>query len=90
MRQAVHELADGMEDDWTLPGLTTLVYTIPKQLLGLEADDAPTSEVKAAQRDFFRAVYRLLVDAETGPRLPTLLLSIGPARARELLVGSGD
>jgi lysyl-tRNA synthetase class I len=32
-------------------------------------------------------VYRLLVDAETGPRLQTLLLSIGPGRARELLVG---
>ena len=87
MRRAVAELADEMGGDWTLEGLTTLVYAIPKRLLGLGADDEPTPEVKAAQRDFFRAVYRLLVDAETGPRLPTLLLSIGPARARELLVG---
>jgi lysyl-tRNA synthetase class 1 len=88
MRQAVAELADGMDGDWTLDGLTTLVYAIPKRLLGLGADDEPTPEVKAAQRDFFRAVYRLLVDAETGPRLPTLLLSIGEARSRELLAGT--
>jgi lysyl-tRNA synthetase class 1 len=88
MRRAVDELADGMGRDWTLEGLTALVYAIPKRLLGLDADDEPTPGVKAAQRDFFRAVYRLLVDAETGPRLPTLLLSIGEARARELLAGT--
>ena len=87
MRRAVDELAGGMAGDWTLEALTALVYAIPKRLLGLGPDDEPTAEVKAAQRDFFRVVYRLLVDAETGPRLPTLLLSIGAAHARELLVG---
>jgi lysyl-tRNA synthetase class 1 len=88
MRRGVDELADGMGGAWTLEGLTTLVYAIPKRLLGLAGDVEPTAEVKVAQREFFRALYRLLVDSETGPRLPTLLLSIGPARARELLVGA--
>ena len=87
MRQGVTELAAGLAADWTLDGLTTLVYAIPKRLRGLPADAEPDAEVKAAQRAFFKAVYRLLVDAETGPRLPTLLLSIGPQRARELLAG---
>jgi lysyl-tRNA synthetase class 1 len=88
MRRGVGDLADEMQRDWTLDGLTTLVYAIPKRLLGLGSEIEPTAEVKVAQREFFRALYRLLVGAETGPRLPTLLLSIGPARAHELLVGA--
>jgi lysyl-tRNA synthetase class 1 len=90
MRRGVDELAARMSDDWTLDGLTALVYAIPRRLAGLEESGSgshPTPELKQAQRTFFKAVYRLLVDAETGPRLPTLLLSLGPDRARELLVG---
>ncbi len=88
MRRGVDLLADGLATDWSIEGLTALVYAVPKTLHGLSADAEPSAEVKAAQREFFRAVYRLLVDAETGPRLPTLLLSIGPERARKLLVGA--
>ena len=87
MRRGVALLADGLAADWTLDGLTTLVYAIPKRLNGLPDDAEPDPEVRAAQRAFFKAVYRLLVDAETGPRLPTLLLSIGQDRARALLTG---
>jgi lysyl-tRNA synthetase class 1 len=86
-RRGVTLLAEGLGDDWSLEGLTTLVYTVPKTLRGLPADAEPDAELKASQRTFFKAVYRLLVDAETGPRLPTLLLSIGQERARELLAG---
>jgi lysyl-tRNA synthetase class 1 len=87
-RQGVTLLADGLAENWSLEGLTALIYTVPKQLLGLPADAEADPEVKAQQRAFFKAVYRLLCDAETGPRLPTLLLSIGPDRAHRLLVGS--
>ena len=87
-RRGVTLLADGLADNWSLDGLTALVYTVPKQLLGLPADAEANAEVKAEQRKFFKAVYRLLCDAETGPRLPTLLLSIGLDRAHRLLVGS--
>jgi lysyl-tRNA synthetase, class I len=88
MRGAVAELSRAMSDDWSIEGLTALVYAIPKRMRGLDPDDAASPEVKQAQRAFFKAVYRLTVGAETGPRLPTLLLSIGPERARELLVGA--
>ena len=81
-------LADGLADNWSLDGLTALIYAVPKQLLGLPADAEPDAEVKAQQRAFFKAVYRLVCDAETGPRLPTLLLSIGRERAHRLLVGT--
>ena len=76
-----------MEADWTLDGLTALVYAIPKVMLGLPRDAPPNPELKVAQRTFFKALYQLLVASDTGPRLPTLMLSIGPERTRELLVG---
>jgi lysyl-tRNA synthetase class 1 len=85
---AVGQLAEEMADNWSIEGLTTLVYAIPKRMRGLSHDEPPSSEVKQAQRSFFKAVYSLTVGADTGPRLPTLLLSIGPERARELLVGA--
>jgi lysyl-tRNA synthetase class 1 len=90
-RAGVQSLARGLEDDWTLDGLTALVYAIPKDMLGLPRDAPPSPELKAAQRTFFKALYRLLCASDTGPRLPTLMLSIGPRRTRELLAGgSGE
>jgi len=87
-RDAVGMLVRGLAGAWTLDGLTTLVYAVPKLMLGQPADAAPTPEVKAAQREFFRALYRLICDADTGPRLPTLMLSIGLDRTTALLAGA--
>jgi lysyl-tRNA synthetase class 1 len=50
-------------------------------------DDKPTDEVKADQKEFFGLLYRLLVDAERGPRLPTLVMALGTERVRSLLGG---
>jgi lysyl-tRNA synthetase, class I len=85
--EAVAMLRDHLTDDWSLDGLTTLVYGVPKKQAGLPLDVKPTDELKAAQRRFFVTVYRLLVGANTGPRLPTLLLAAGPERVRHLLGG---
>jgi lysyl-tRNA synthetase, class I len=85
--EAVAMLRDHLTDDWSLDGLTTLVYGVPKKQAGLPLDVKPTDELKAAQRRFFVTVYRLLVGADTGPRLPTLLLAAGPERVRHLLGG---
>ena len=68
---------DGLDSHWSLEGLTTWVYGVPKLQLGLSLEVQPTPELKAAQRTFFALLYRLLVGRETGPRLPTLLLAIG-------------
>ena len=45
----------------------------------------PTDEVKADQKAFFGLLYNLLVDADRGPRLPTLILALGADRVRGLL-----
>ena len=49
----------------------------------LDAD--PTDEVKADQKAFFRLLYNLLVDADRGPRLPTLIVALGADKVRSLL-----
>ncbi|MFN8077956.1 MAG: lysine--tRNA ligase [Kineosporiaceae bacterium] len=84
-RAGLRLLLDGLADHWSLDGLTTLVYGVPKQQLGLAPDVKPTPELKAAQRAFFALLYDLLVGRDTGPRLPTLLLALGPDRVRTLL-----
>ena len=57
--------------------MTALVYGVPKLARGGSSDDQPTDEVKADQKEFFRLLYHLLVDAERGPRLPTLIVALG-------------
>jgi lysyl-tRNA synthetase class 1 len=84
-RASIQLLLDGLDDDWSLEGLTTLVYGVPKRLLGLPMDVKPTPELRAAQRSFFALLYELLVSRDTGPRLPTLLLAIGAEKVRGLL-----
>lgn len=84
-RESLDLLLEGLEQDWSLDGLTRLVYGVPKRRLGLPLDTEPTPELKAAQRQFFALLYRLLIGRETGPRLPTLLLAAGPERIRRLL-----
>ncbi|MFE7707064.1 lysine--tRNA ligase [Streptomyces sp. NPDC057486] len=84
-RRSLRLLLDGLDTHWSLDGLTTLVYGVPKILAGLEPDAKPTPELKAAQRSFFVLLYQLLVGRDTGPRLPTLLLAVGADRVRKLL-----
>ena len=86
-RESVRMLLDGLDTHWSLEGLTTLVYGVPKRQLGLPMDVAPTPELKAAQRAYFALLYKLLVGRDTGPRLPTLLLAVGADRVRRLLGG---
>ena len=85
-RAALDLLAGDLEVDWTLDGLTTLVYGIPKRQAGFDVGEKKLPpEVKADQRAFFALLYRLLLGTDTGPRIPTLLLCIGPERVRTLL-----
>jgi lysyl-tRNA synthetase class 1 len=81
----LRQLLDRMPDDLRLDDTTSLIYGVPKLARGLGLDDAPTDEVKQDQKDFFRLLYNLLVDADRGPRLPTLFLALGAEKVRLLL-----
>jgi lysyl-tRNA synthetase class 1 len=81
------QLLDRLPDELELEPTTTLIYGVPKLGRGLGLDDPPTDEVKADQKLFFKLLYNLLVDADRGPRLPTLFMALGSERVRELLGG---
>ncbi|MEW2547537.1 lysine--tRNA ligase [Streptomyces sp. NPDC047002] len=84
-RESLRLLVEGLDEHWSLDGLTSLVYGVPKVLAGFAPDAKPTPELKARQRSFFALLYQLLVGRDTGPRLPTLLLAVGAERVRRLL-----
>ncbi len=84
-RAGLRLLVEGLDENWSLEKLTTLVYSVPKLARGLPVDTPPDDALKQAQRAFFIAIYRLLCGTETGPRIPTLLLSLGRERVRALL-----
>jgi lysyl-tRNA synthetase, class I len=85
-RESLRLLAEGLHERWSLDGLTALVYAVPKVQAGLPPEaKAATPELKAAQRQFFVLLYRLLIGKDTGPRLPTLLLAVGEDRLRHLI-----
>ena len=84
------QLLDRMPDEFELDEITSLVYGVPKLTRGLGLDDAPTDQVKADQKAFFRLLYHLLVDAERGPRLPTLFVALGAEKVRSLLTPRAD
>ncbi len=87
-RESLRLLLEGLDDHWSLDGLTHLVYGVPKVQAGFAPDATPKElppEIKTAQRSFFALLYHLLVGRDTGPRLPTLLLAVGADRVRKLL-----
>ncbi len=84
-RRELHMLIEKLDECWSLVGLTELVYNIPKLVHGLPTDTPPNEEMKQAQRAFFVAIYTLICGKDTGPRIPTLLLSLGKAKVKALL-----
>ena len=84
-RESITLLIKHMADDWSLEGLSTLLYGIPKLQAGLPISAPPTPKLKVAQRAWFALLYQLLVGKDKGPRLPTLFISLGQDRVRSLL-----
>ncbi len=65
----------------TIETLEEKLYAIPK------VDGLADKELKAAQRDFFKALYQLLIGKDTGPRLSTFIWALGKERV-ETLIGA--
>ena len=78
-KEQIIELREKMNDSWDINKLTSLVYEIPKKP-GMDEE-----KKKISQRNFFKNVYQMLMNADTGPRLPTFLLALGNKRVEQLL-----
>jgi lysyl-tRNA synthetase class 1 len=73
-RAGIRMLVQVLDEHWNLESLTALVYN---------------EELRQAQRLFFIAIYQLICGRETGPRIPTLLLSLGKEKVKALLSPEG-
>jgi len=78
-KEQVSRLVKELDKNWDLEKLTTLVYEIPKN------NSLSEDENKTRQRDFFKIIYQLMVDNDTGPRLPLFFLALGKIKVKELL-----
>ena len=78
-KEQIDKLVKELNSHWSLDKLTQLVYKIPKK------PNFSDEEKKKAQRNFFKNVYQMLIDADTGPRLPTFLIALGKKKVKDLL-----
>lgn len=78
-KEEIIKLKEAMKKKLNIEKLTALVYDIPKKP-GMSEE-----KKKFSQRNFFRNVYQMLMNADTGPRLPSFLLGLGVDRVEKLL-----
>jgi lysyl-tRNA synthetase class 1 len=80
-KQRVRSLREALQTDGftEIPKLEELVYRIPKDESLTQEENSPR------QRAFFKDIYRLLINADTGPRLSTFLWAINRERVLRLL-----
>lgn len=67
---------------YTLDELNNALYDIPKQVFGYDLEE---KVLKGKQGEFFKSVYKLLIDKEKGPRLYLFLYAIEPEKYVGLL-----
>ena len=60
-------------DGYTLDDLNSELYAIPKRIFGEVLDQ---KQLKTIQGDFFKNVYKLIIDKERGPRLYLFLYAV--------------
>ena len=74
LRQEITILFDYLNtQQYDLNELNVKLYAIPKEVFGQDLDE---KTLKERQADFFKTVYRLLIDKERGPRLYLFLYAI--------------
>lgn len=66
--------------EYTMDELNTKLYAIPKEIYGEDRED-----IKQLQGTFFKAVYKMLIGKERGPRLYLFLYAIDKERFLPLL-----
>ena len=67
---------------YDLDGLNAKLYAIPKEVFGTDLDD---KALKSRQGEFFKAVYKLLLNKERGPRLYLFLYAVDSNKYAPLL-----
>lgn len=78
-KEHIKSLVNVLDENLDSKDLETRLYDIPKNAVFDQKQNAPL------QREFFKNIYMLLIDRETGPRLATFLTSIDKDKLKKLL-----
>ena len=78
-KEQIINLREKMKKKMDVEMLTALVYEIPKK------PGMTEEKKKLGQRSFFKNVYQMLIDKDTGPRLPSFLLALENKKIEKLL-----
>ncbi len=78
-KEQIIKLKEAMKKKLNIEKLTAIVYEIPKK------PGMSDEKKKTEQRRFFRNVYQMLMDSDTGPRLATFLLALGSKKVEKIL-----
>lgn len=78
-KEHIKILVNVLDENLDSKDLETRLYDIPKNPDFDQKQNAPL------QREFFKNIYMLLIDRETGPRLATFLTSIDKDKLKKLL-----
>ncbi len=82
-KKEIELLCDFLKTDgYTLDDLNSELYAIPKKIFG---EDMDPKELKGVQGQFFKNVYKLIIDKERGPRLYLFLFAVDKASYLSLL-----
>ncbi|MCL2152989.1 MAG: lysine--tRNA ligase [Oscillospiraceae bacterium] len=83
-RREIAALFDNLSTkSYSLDKLSTMLYAVPAQALGIEIDDV--KQKKSLQMTFFKNVYNLLIGKDKGPRLYLFLYALEPEQYLPLL-----
>ncbi len=77
-KEHIKTLVNVLDENLDSKDLEARLYDIPKNPAFDQKQNAPL------QREFFKNIYMLLIDRETGPRLATFLTSIGKEQIKKL------
>ena len=78
-KEHIKSLVNVLDENLDSKDLETRLYDIPKNPEYDQKQNAPL------QREFFKNIYMLLIDRETGPRLATFLTSIDKEKLKKLV-----
>jgi lysyl-tRNA synthetase, class I len=83
-REAMRELAGGLPSCATEDEVSALLGRVPGSSLGASVGKGPQA---ALRKEFYKALYQLLIGKEKGPKLSTLIHMAGSAAVLRLIKG---
>ena len=85
VRAMIAALAEKLSGSEPEDEIQELLYSLPKEALGVPADEKQHPEVKKLQKELYKTLYLLFLGKEEGPKLATILSLVDFEHIKKLL-----